>query len=366
MCGLLSGIFNGNSLSVTALGIFDYLKNFLVIFIYAAFFRDFNEFKKLFRLLLYIAILLGTVALIQFIWAMGSVYLLGKDITDNSVYIFFAMPVNEIEIAWRYGIFRAQSLTYHAYILGLFNLLILTVYFYTEKGIKNKFYVPVLSGIIMSASRMAYGGLIFILSIQCFKPRKWLMPVLLVVLFILIANINLGGHLDIKGILNLSEVTAEGDLDSENIRLYSRYKAIEIWKDYPNWGVGPGMFGGIVAFKYHSHINELYNLKLGYLGKVQSIEQFWFQILAETGVTGTLCFINLIVFLFITLYKLRDQAKSQDMKNLFSALIVFIPCILIYTIGSGINIAAVFFTYCAFVGMGLGSKDYGVGIMGGE
>jgi O-antigen ligase len=265
------------------------------------------------------------------------------------------MPVNEIDIAWRYGIFRAQSLTYHAYILGLFNLLIFTVYFYTEKRAKIKFYIPVLSGVIVSASRMVYGGLIFIVSIQLFKRRKWYIPVLLVVLFILITNTNLSGHPEIKGILNLSELTEPGGLDSENIRLYSRYKSIEIWKDHPLWGVGPGMFGGIVAFKYHSYINDLYNLRLGYLGQVKSIEQFWFQILAEMGIVGALLFINLIVFLFITLYKLRDQAMSQDMKNLFSGLIIFIPCILIYTLGSGINIAPVFFTYCAFVGMGLGS-----------
>lgn len=357
MCGLVSGIFNGNSISVTALGTFDYLKNFLVIFIYAAFFRDFGDFKKIFRFLLFIAILLGTIALMQFVWAMGSVYMLGKAITDKSIYILSTVPIEkiDIDIAWRYGIFRAQSLTYHAYILGLFNLLILTVYLYTEKGTKIKFYIPVLSGVIVSASRMAYGGLILVMSMQFFKRRKWFMPVLLVVLFILITNINFSGHLDIKGILNLSELSAEGNSDSENIRLYSRYKAIEIWKDYPNWGVGPGMFGGIVAFKYHSYINELYNLKLGYLGQVQSIEQFWFQILAETGVVGTLCFINLIIILFIVLYKARESASTDEIRNLFYGLMVFIPCILIYSIGSGINIAPVFFTYCAFVGMGLGS-----------
>jgi O-antigen ligase len=289
---------------------------------------------------------------------MGSVYISGKDITDKSVYIFFSRPVDNIEVAWRYGIFRTQSLTYHAYILGLFNLLILTIYFYTEKRANMKIYIPLLSGIISSASRMAYGGLIFLISIQIFRRRKWSIPLLIVGLFILIANINLSGPPAGQRILSLSGLTETGNSDSDNIRTYSRNKSIEVWKDHPDWGVGPGMLGGIVASKYNSYIYEQYNVSnLSYFSSVGGIEQFWFQILAETGIIGVILFINLFFFLFITLYKLREHTISQDMKNLFSGLIVFIPCILIYTIGSGINIAPVLFTYCAFVGIGLGSID---------
>jgi hypothetical protein len=350
--GLLSGILNGNSLFVTSIGTFDYVKNFLVIFIYAAFFRNFNEFGKLFRLLLIIAVFLGTVALIQFVWAMGSVYILGKDITDKSVYIFFNMPMDNLDIAWRYGIFRTSSLTYHAYILGFFNLLILTIYFYTEKRVQIKTFIPLLSGVLTSISRMAYGGFFFLTLLQLIKRKKWIILLLLLITSFFAFNK-----------MNYDKNNDPGYFD---IRAETRQTALKIWEDHPLMGVGPGMFGGIVAFKYHSYINELYNLKSGYLEQVKSIEQFWFQILAEMGLVGAFLFINLIVFLFITLYELRKHTMSQDMKNLFSALIVFIPCILIYTIGSGINIAPVFFTYCAFVGMGLGSMEYGVGIMVGK
>ncbi len=306
--------------------------------------------------MLFIAILLGTVALIQFIWAMGSVYIMGKAITDKSIYIFSSLPVENIDMVWRNGIFRAQSLTYHAYIVGLFNLLILTIYFYTERGANIKIYATLLFGILASVSRMAYGGLIFVMSIQIFKRRKWSIPVLLVILFASIIYLNFSGPPDLQRNLNLSELTDRGDIDSNKIRAYSKSKAVEIWGDHPYWGVGPGMFGGIVASKYNSYSYIEYNvLNLAYIYKAGGIEQFWFQILAEMGTIGTLCFVNIIVFLFITLYKSREEAISPDKKNLLSALIVFIPCILIYTIGSGINIAPVLFTYFAFVGMGLGS-----------
>lgn len=330
---------NGNSYLVTSLGTFDYLKNFLVIFIYAAFFRDFSEFKKIFRLLLIIAVVLGTVALIQFVWAMGSVYVFGKEITDQSIYIFSNMPMENREINWRYGIFRTSSLTYHAFILGLFNLLILTIYFYTEKTLKIKTAIPLLSGVLTSVSRMAFGGFIVVVLLQLIKKRKW---ILLLIIFL-------------AGIFILNNYGENGNTGSD-IRAQTRQTALEIWKDHPSLGVGAGMFGGVVSFKYSSHIYEEYNFKqMGTVRPIGSIEQFWFQILAEMGMIGTLLFINLILFLFIALVKLREQAMSQDQKNLFSGLIVFIPCILIVTIGSGINIAPMLFTYSAFVGMGMGS-----------
>jgi O-antigen ligase len=339
----VSGTVNGNSLYVTALGTFDYLKNFLVIFIYAAFFRDLNDFKKVFRLLLIIAVLLGTVALIQFVWAMGSVYILGKSVTDRSVYIFSNMPIATLDTNWRYGIFRTSSLTYHAYILGLFNLLIFTIYLNTEKGEKIKTSIPLLSGVVASVSRMAYGGLIVVVVFQLIEKKKWILLLFLFLAGILVLNrMYYGGHSD----------------TSDSIRAQTRQTALEVWKDHPELGVGPGMFGGIVAFKSYSYINELYNLNSSYLEhEVKSIEQFWFQMLAEVGTVGVLLFINFLIFLFIALYQLRIHAFSQDMMSLFSGLIVFIPCMLIVTIGSGVNIAPMLFTYCAFVGMGMGCRD---------
>lgn len=357
--GLVSGIINWNSLLVTSLGTFDYLKNFFVIFIYAAFFRDLNDFRKLFRILLIIAIIFSITALIQFVWAMGSVYILGKEITDKSIYIFSNISVDDIEtlknVVWRYGIFRPVSLTgYHAYILGLLNLLILTVYLYTKKTANIKVVIPLISGVLLSVSRMAFGGLFFVTLLQLIKRRKWIILLLLLITVFFVFN-------------KMNNVNNE-DPGYFDIRAQTRQMAVKIWKEHPMWGTGPGMFGGVISVKYdspyydleHYKKYEIYPIALVTLKKVGGIEQFWFQILAETGIVGTVLFINLIVFLFITLYKLREQALSQDMKNLFSALIAFIPCVLIYTIGSGINIAPVFFTYCAFVGMGVGSFNGGI------
>jgi hypothetical protein len=107
---------------------------------------------------LFVSLLLGAIALLQFIWAMGSVYIFDKDIADPGVYLFLnrsdVASLNK-DITWRYGIFRTPSLTYHAYILGLFNLLILTIYSYTKKRMSVPLVAILVSGVIASVSRMA-------------------------------------------------------------------------------------------------------------------------------------------------------------------------------------------------------------------
>ena len=86
--GIISGIANGNSMLATILAIFDYTKYFFIIFIYAAFFNDFDELKKVIRVLIIISIFLGLIAFIQEIWALASVYIFQKDKADTGVYIF--------------------------------------------------------------------------------------------------------------------------------------------------------------------------------------------------------------------------------------------------------------------------------------
>jgi O-antigen ligase len=42
---------------------------------------------------------------------------------------------------------------------------------------------------------------------------------------------------------------------AENVisyRKYTNHKAMQVWKDHPLWGVGPGMFGGLNSIMYNS------------------------------------------------------------------------------------------------------------------
>ena len=344
IAGLISGMINGNSLLITALGTFDYIKNFLVIFIYAAFFRELSEFKKIFRLLLIIAVFLGVVAFIQEFWAMTSRYILEKDVSD----INYLLTKNLYpKGTWRFGIYRAPSLMHNSIIVGFYCMLILNIYLFIEKKANFAVLISLFSGIFVSVSRLVYTGFVFVAGVQIFRGRKWFIALIAIPIVILLFSMSPLSKFDMT----------EGQKQRGFItyRVYTRDKAMEIWKDHPLLGVGPGMFGGVVSIKTQSPVYEEYNFMAMPLLKAYSgLDKFWPQVLAEMGIIGTVVFAGLLISLFITLFILRQWATSDEMRGLFTGLAAFVIVIFIYLLGSGLNITSILFTYCAFVGMGLG------------
>lgn len=348
--GFISGLLNKNSLLITALGTFDYIKNFLVIFIYAAFFREFDDFKKIFRFLLILTVFLGLIALIQELWATGFRYILREDV-KNIKYLL----THELQpaLAWRFGIYKAPSLTHNSNIFGLYSLLILSIYLFTVNKINFAVLASLFAGIFASVSRMAYAGFAFVGGVQIFNGKKWFILLLFPVVICLFYISFFSGS-DIE---EVKFIDATKDFEAKSYRAYTRGKAVKIWQDHPLLGVGPGMYGGVISIKYQSPIYDKYNFQgmiKEYLETFKGIDQFWPQILAEVGIVGFACFIWLFVLLAIMLFILRRKTFSHEIKGLYTGLLTYIIVILIYTWGSGLNITENLFTYSAFVGIGLG------------
>lgn len=337
--GFVSGMLNNNLLLVTILGTADYVKQFLVIFIFAAFIRDFNEFKKIFRFLLIVAVFIGLVAFVQEIWAIYLKYVLGNDFYYTGS---------------RFGIYRAPSLLSHYNLLGLYSIFILTFYLFMSKKINLLIMFSLLSGIFMSVSRMAYMGFVFLAGLQIFKGRRWLAVFLIPV----VAGLIFMSTLDDYNVLELIEqenIKQNTETGPVYYREFARFKAMNVWKDHPVWGVGPGMFGGPTAYKNRSSVYEEYNFHI-ILRTIHSLDQFWPQALAELGIVGTAAFAALIISLLVVFFISRQQVTSAEKKGLFNGLGAFtIIYFVFYSLSGNLNINfMVLFTYCGFAGMGMG------------
>jgi len=178
--GFSSGLTKGNPLFVTSLGIFDYIKNFIVIFVYASFVRDFKDFKKLFNVLLTVAVVLGTIAIAQEVWALAGryIFLSIKDFSNPS---------------WRIGLYRTPSLMHNPNVFGLYCLVILTLYLSIIRRPKYLFTIPLISGILTSVSRIAYAGFMFLGASQIYKGRRWFVAMLipLIILMLIIFSMRI-------------------------------------------------------------------------------------------------------------------------------------------------------------------------------
>ena len=99
--GLISGTVNNNSLDITLLGVFIYVKMFLVIVIYGAVFNFHRQFNKIFKGLVILTVILGLGAFIEEIWALSFRYIMGMDIFDNGVYLFRTRTDAGLLDSWR-------------------------------------------------------------------------------------------------------------------------------------------------------------------------------------------------------------------------------------------------------------------------
>ncbi len=371
VCGLASGILNGNSLFITIAGIFDYIKYFFVIFIYAAFFKDFNDFKKIFRSLLILAVFLGVTAFVQEVWALVSRYVLERDFRDVGNYFLSSLPLDLhrtiILDHWRFGIYRTPSLVRNPNLLGLYSLLFLSIYL----SIKNRANILVLgallTGVFFSISRRTYMCLAVLTGLLLLKNRmKWGVVALSSVLLFLFSLETFTDN-GIRGLMEQLEsaqvgIAGEdygsalsGEENQISYRKYAKERAMEIWRDYPLLGVGPGMFGGKVSVRMRwSPVYEEYGFTAkGLLSQWEGIDQFWPQVMAETGIAGTWAYAYIFVSLLIVFFMLKRETHSEDLKGLFSGVIIFTLLIVVYSLGGVFKFTSVMFTYLAFAGIGL-------------
>lgn len=378
--GLSSGVFNQNSLFVTILACFDYIKYFLVIFIYAAFFKEFDAFKQIFRLLLIIGACLGGVAIIQEIWAMTSQYILREEVQGNQMLLLINSVLGDYShYTPRLGVFRVHSFMNNSIMLGHYLLLILTIYLSVTRRLSWAVFLLLYAGIVMSVSRTVYAGFVFLMIVQIIWYRRRMLiaavtPMLIVLLLLFsLQDINISNSYDLpwQTGLEINSIDWEKDFNDESkedtyikesqmsFRKYTRQKGVEIWKDHPLLGVGPGYFGSIISLKTYSPIYKEYNLAsvMTNIRKWSGLDQFWPQVLAETGMIGIMSFVGLFISLFITGLILRHNSVSYEINGLFSAMLTYIIIIIIYTMGSGLNITPILFTFFALVGMGFGCEE---------
>ena len=359
VCGILSGILNGNPTKVTALGIFSYVKYFLFIFVYAAYFREFSMFLKIFRILLMIAVVVGVIAFIQEAWVIYSSFFVANNSPHKDIYILISklLGLNDIQVygnGGRFGIYRASSLLSHYNLLGLYSLLILTIYLNIVKRVNIIIMFSLLSGVIASVSRIAYVGFMLLGGLQVFKGRKWIAVFIIPVVIALFFMFRAGDNIDMPNLTN-EEGNNTQYQETLTYREFARGKAMNVWMDHPMLGVGPGMFGGAIAFKYSSPYYQEYDFQM-IMNWFHSLDQLWPQVLAEMGLIGTGALFGMFVTLFLVFYTLRQNTVSDETRGFFTGLLIFTVIFLFNTFAGNLNTVSVLLPYCAFAGMGLGAE----------
>jgi len=274
--GLLSGIYNGNSVIVTFNGIFDYVKYFLIIPAFSVLAVSKDKFLKIYKAVFGLAVFLSVVAFLQALF-----FYFGKGV----------LGVDTKFIDIRFGIPRVPSLMGHPNLLGLYSLLFFILDFSLVRHFRWQ-NILLMLGVVFSASRMVWTAFfVFLILFALYTKNKksFLLFFLCAMVFLLVFPF-FYAH-------TVKDWSNEG-----TYRGYCRAKSVEIWKEHPFLGVGPGMYGGVISVKFNSKIYSEYDFSPYWfdygLKKFHSLDQFWAQILAEMGLLGVISFLFLMVVLW--------------------------------------------------------------------
>lgn len=332
--GILSGLINNNRSLITINGTFDYLKNFLLIPIFCLLSIQRKNAERAYFALNNLALFLCLVAI-------------GQEIA-----FFTGLPPEKVFAVhrdYRLGLLRPPSLMGHPNIFGLYALLFFILDFSIWRRMRWQNFILIV-GVFLSLSRMVWvafwAGLLLVL-IQS-RIRK------MVTLFTLVALI-------MAVVIPIFYVQTSVEIGSENyFRGYTFSKSMEIWKDHPIFGVGPGMYGGVVSFISNSPVYAKYDFSprwFEFASTIRSLDQFWGQILAEMGVLGTIIFLVLIYLLWKAPLRASASKDNVFLKRMLSGLSAISILLFVYLFGSGLNLTPFLLTYSALLGLYLGAKD---------
>lgn len=336
LLGLASGIYNANPLYITILGTFDYVKNFLVIPVLAYLVIKKERFIRLYEILSYLAVFLCIIAIVQ------------------EIAFFIGIPLEwtgALRTKLRLGLARTPSLIGHPNAFGLYALLFFILDTSIHKRVRWQNILLVI-GVILSVSRMVWLAF-FLTGIITLVLSRSRVAILWSALGLLMMLISFSSF--------YKTTTTEMVTRPDNyFRGYVLKKSTEVWSHSPIVGIGPGRFGGIVSLMLGSPIYEKINFNPGwynYMKGFRSLDQFWPQILAETGILGILGFCLLLFSLWWVPYKLSKATSDSFQKNILFGLSLAPVVMAVYFIGSGLNILAFLFTYTSLLGLVIGMRD---------
>ena len=332
--GVTSAVYNKNAIVISFGGTFNYIKCFLIIPIFYLFPIPKRKVMRLYKLLHSLALFLCLVAILQEV-----TFFLGGDVSkigasDAFVYI-------------RFGLMRTPSLMGHPNVFGLYSLFFFLLDFSLHRRLRWQ-NLLLLSGIILSGSRMVWAAFYVTFFYLLVQRKK-----VLLLMFVLVTTIVIA--VAIRYLQTSEELTSE-----TYYRKYTVLKSIEIWKDHPFLGVGPGMYGGWFTLRFDSPVFQKYGFEprwLEMMKKHRTLDSFWFQHLAESGLFGTLIFTILLIILWKVARKETLLTKDPFRKRMLCAFSVIPIVITAYLFTNVLNVTAFLLTYTMFFGMVLGMED---------
>jgi hypothetical protein len=308
-------------------GIYDVLKNILPLYIFLSLVFTRDECLRFISKLRYVGLLLAVIGIIAeamaLFWGMG----IGYFVRDEQ----------------RLGFYRVTSLTGHGSwnSLGMYAAFVFFLIFASARSSINKMaqLSAMVALIVLTFSRQAWVafGVVSVL------VKRGLLPIGIITI-------------SFAMVMGLQLVAANPEEFSQrHYRTFGLLASVELFKEQPILGVGPGRFGGLASVLFDSPFYKQWPDDFrAMIQEVHNIDQFWPSLLAELGIVGFGAYVSIWVAVFLLLREVVRYYRARGDEHMFNVgkvLSCFLIGLSITGLFSGLNAAFVVFTYFSVVGM---------------
>lgn len=221
-------------------------------------------------------------------------------------------------VSYRFGLVSVTSLFYHAGRYGWFMLFMALLYYSKYKIYKNKkdkiWMIVCAIFSLLSFRTKVIMSLVVIILYETILNKKINLKQILIASTVLIAVITIFKD-NITNTYNLYFTDSNGMSARQALNVNS----IKIMQDYFPLGVGFGKFGSWYARIYYSEYYYIYNMNNIYGLRPDApgfaTDTFWPSILGETGFLGSIVYIIMLIFIFVTLRKKYNNQTDNISKE---------------------------------------------------
>ncbi|MFX0132666.1 MAG: O-antigen ligase family protein [Candidatus Hodarchaeota archaeon] len=308
-------------------GIYDVLKNIIIIFLFAS--LKWNK-EELFSLIQWIKLTIVILALVGIIGEILAILGLEQGYLTTIKW----------EVTKRFGLYRVQSLTGKGNInyLGMYTLLGFFLFYITPQK-RFRSYIGLIFSfclIILTFSRQTWLGLALMLVLI---KRKLILPSLFIIMAIIFMSVSSLDHYDPEGYY----------------RAFTYLESAKLFIENPLIGVGPGMFGGLASVLFDSpYYIEWPDYFEDMIYRLGSLDAYWPLILVETGLIGFLFFFIIWISLYKEINIISESFRSDNdlfYYKLGMILKNYIIALIIMCFFTGLNKPFVIYTFFAICGI---------------
>lgn len=319
----INGMAKQIPIAQATFGVYDLVKNIVIIYLFAmmAFRRE--EFISLLRSLIIVGLVLSAVGMFGIMLAFA----LGHNVEPLAHESGRFIPYQTHSLA---GFGKANYLGVYATLLFF-----LSYSLYGPLMRFSQFNIFLL--VIFTVSRQAWMS--FLAMFALFKKKTILLVAMPILFLAIVIKMGVKAELDPK----------------EYFRLFVFVESLKILQEHPLTGLGPGMFASLASVIWQSPIYKDWPpLMMHWMFTVRAIDTFWPIVWGEQGLIGFSLYAGGLLSVFLHLKRLAagfNRLADTQFVMIGRTLQWFMVAIVIMGFAGGLNMPFVTYTYSALIGI---------------